>query len=146
MDDRLYTIKKENKALGLEYQQLVLETEEKFKRKNWLEISNTELNRELMIKTNIVKMKLNKISKINLAFENNKNKLILKEKIKEQKEMINMLSSVGVIKEEDAQILSSSIAHKNDTKFSTEPTQQTLFVDGINLVDLFKFSNERFEN
>ncbi|KAJ3385455.1 WAS/WASL-interacting protein member 1 [Lobulomyces angularis] len=115
LDVHTKTLEKENAQLDLELRKLIILSEEKLIKKEWLLKSNRDLTQELKIREDIVKLRLKKIVKCQKKqFQEQETTRNFKIK-KKREEMIQMLLKIGVIKKDLVDnLLHSSQQNQNE--------------------------------
>lgn len=133
----LAQLEHENEGLELESRRLIMLTEDKLMRKEWLERTNRELERELQIREDVVKIRVEKIIKaqdVSDAVQSGEKK---KRMARKRLEMIGMLLKTGIIRKNMAEMLMYGVP--SGTAKEDTPSFE---VDGIDLRELLELEED----
>lgn len=132
--NHLDKLRQENEGMDLESRRLIMLTEDKLMRKEWLERTNAELKKELKIREDLVRLRLEKILKaqeVNDKISGDEKQLKVSQK---RQEMINMLLKTGIIRTKMAKALMFGVPEGEE-----EPVFE---IDGIDLQELLRLEEQ----
>jgi hypothetical protein len=134
-------LKQENASMDLESRRLIMLTEDKLMRKEWLERTNRELQQELKIREDVVGIRLEKIMMAQHVANHTDNESKKQRVAKKRLEMIAMLLKTGIIQKGMATLLMNG--PKSGDGF--EGDAPLFEIDGIDLQELLRLEDDDFE-